>query len=150
MIGNVKWEDLIFRACDTAETLFEIALEIDTDIVQELSEEIKRTIEQIGLNRPNVAKIAGHIVFWIRKLKPIHHSAQSENKYLAINEWVAVVVGIAVCRIYFDDNCIDQDNATKTVKTHSRLFNDFVGSLRVHSHSPSSSTITFESLFTER
>lgn len=89
---------------------------------------------------PNVAKVAGHVVFWIRKLKPVSHSAGSVNKLLTINEVIGILVGVSICQHYFDDHSKAQ------IRFSDRIMKDWASSLRNHSHSPHSCAISFEFL----
>lgn len=129
---------LVERVCD-------LKLEIDADILKEISEQADGTLDQLNMNTmPNVAKVAGHVTFWIRKLKPVTHAKNSKNKLLTINEVIGILVGVGICQTYFDDK-------SKTgFSFPNRIMKDWAMSLRSHSHSPHSCAIAFEFLASER
>ena len=145
MANNIKWKDVLLASCNWAEKRFNLKLELDGDIVDEVADSLEKSLKLTDLDQPNVAKIAGHTVFWIRKLKPVHHKDSSPNKLLAINEVIGVRLGFSICRKYFDDHADPAPN-----KVHTRLLSDLVKSLRAHSHSPHSTALLFEQIFTCR
>jgi len=142
-INNINWIVLLKDMCEFAEDRFDVELVIDKDIVQEVEIMTKDTINSFNLEYPNVAKVASVIAFWIRKLKPIYHMETSKNKFLAINELIGLLVGLSICRNYFDD--LSKDN----FRISSRVLSDWVNSFRKNSHSPHSSVISFELLTTK-
>lgn len=139
MLNQVDWMVPLGRAVATLEQKFTIKLTLDSDVVGEVASHLNRTVSQIPMNTdPNVAKIAGHVAFWIRKLKPIGYdeSQLQTNKLLNVNELAALLVGAAICRKKFKSD----------LRLHNRIFFDWASSLRVNSHSPSSCAIAFELL----
>lgn len=143
-IHHIQWEPIFERLCRRLERRWECTFAIDREILIEVADKTQATLA--GLNDtsvPNVAKVAGHVSFWIRKLKPISYAAQSPatGKFLAINEYVGLMVGLGICHEYLDDSrkAFFQDPP-------SRILRDWVVSFRVNSHSPHSTQIAFELL----
>ncbi len=117
-------------------------MSIESAIIEEIRHSIDKSLA--GFKAPNAAKYAGIAAFWIRKLKPLHVMRESENPFLLINEYVSLKVGLAICERYFDD-------ARKVdITLNPRILRDWVFSFRYHSHSPSSSMISFEMLACEK
>ncbi len=87
-IFNVNWEPIFDKVSSDLEEKFNISIEIDLQILEEINGAIKISLKGYSMSNPNIAKIAGHVVFWIRKLKPIHHSNNEnvKHKLLIINE----------------------------------------------------------------
>ena len=141
-IKNINWINIFQEMCEFAEDKFEIELFIDKNIVEEIEIMVEETLNSFNLDNPNVAKIASVLAFWIRKLKPISHKSTSKNKFLAINELVGLLVGLSICRKYFDDY------SQEKFRISSRVLTDWVNSFRRNSHSPHSSVISFELLTT--
>ena len=140
---HIHWKNVLFEIAGELEPRFMLKLNIDSDVVEEMEHHLRRTLSHLSLGtRPNVAKIAGHVSFWIRKLKPISFSEDSPNKLLVINELVAVLVGGGICARYFDDT------SKSSFVLSKRLLYDWSSSLRFNSHSPHSCAITFEMLAT--
>jgi len=142
-INNIDWIVIFQEMCTFAEEKFGIKLIVDKNIIEEIEIMVEDTLDSFYLDNPNVAKTASIIAFWIRKLKPIFHSSNSKNKFLAINELVGLLVGLSICRNYFDDF------SKEKFKISSRVFSDWVNSFRRNSHSPHSSVISFELLTTK-
>ena len=139
MLDQIDWMTPLQRAVEHLEKKFDVLLALDSDVVAELTSHLQRTVDQIPMDTdPNVAKIAGHVAFWIRKLKPIGHedSAEVKHRLLNVNELAALLVGAAICRKNFKAN----------LRLPNRIFFDWASSLRVNSHSPSSCAIAFELL----
>lgn len=138
---QVKWAPILESACALVEKRNDIVLMIDVDVVAEISIRVAETLKQLNMSTlPNVAKVAGHVAFWIRKLKPLAHAPESRNKLLTANEVVGVLVGVGICQQYFDDT------ARSKFRMPDRIMRDWVSSLRNHSHSPHSCAIAFEFL----
>ena len=143
-LNNIDWEAALHDGCALAEHSLNLSLTIDRDIVREIAAEAEKTLAGLQMtSSPNVAKIAGHVAFWIRKLKPIAHAADSPHRFLAVNELVGILVGMGICRSYFDDT------RKETVELPKRVMNDWIASLRHHSHSPHSCALMFELLASE-
>jgi len=141
-INNIDWIVIFQDMCGFAEDKFDTELIIDKNIIEEIEIMVEDTLNSFNLDNPNVAKTASVIAFWIRKLKPIFHKSSSKNKFLAINELVGLLVGLSICRNYFDDFSKDK------FRISSRVLSDWVNSFRRNSHSPHSSVISFELLTT--
>ena len=138
-IKHVDWKKIITDEAAYAEEHFSILVEIDEAIVLEAERMICDDIASIGLIRPNVAKIAGLVAFWIRKLKPLRVAANSPNRLLTLNEFVALRIGLAICNAYHDDN-----SKPHKIYLPPRVLNDWIKSFRYHAHSPHTSMIAFE------
>jgi len=134
-------QEVLSDAATLCERVYGLSLTIDRDVLREISEQAEGTLFQLNMSTlPNVAKVAGHVAFWIRKLKPIAHAPDSTHKMLTINEIVGILVGVGICQKYFDDQ------TRKGFRLPKRIMLDWVMSLRTHSHSPHSCAITFEFL----
>jgi hypothetical protein len=133
------WSQVLFDATTLCERSNDVKLCIDRDIVKEISEKANASLAALNMQTiPNVAKVAGHVAFWIRKLKPIYHAADTPNKLLTCNEVIGILVGIGICQRYFDDH------SKQGIHLSSRVAKDWAASLRTHSHSPHSCAIAFE------
>ena len=138
---NIDWGSVLHEIAANLESRFELDLLIDSDVVAEIGDQLDRTLQALPLaTRPNIAKVAGHVAFWIRKLKPISHSANTQKKLLVINELVAILVGAGICARYFDDT------SSEHIVLPPRILFDWASSFRLNSHSPHSCAIAFEML----
>lgn len=138
---HFNWDSVLIEAASMCERAYEIKLEIDRDVIREINMKANDTLEALNMSTlPNVAKVAGHVAFWIRKLKPVSHSLNNDNKLLTINEVIGILVGVGICRFYFADHSREH-----FVLSH-RIVMDWATSLRNHSHSPHSCAISFEFL----
>ena len=100
MIGDLDWRQILMAAVKVSSQRLAIngdTLVVDNDILSEVEAKAHETVASYGKKEPNLAKSAGHITFWIRKLKPITYSAKAREKYLAINEYISVVCALAIC-----------------------------------------------------
>lgn len=140
-IGNIDWRPILIKAAERIEQAQNIKLVVDEAVVLEVGRLIADNLENIGLFQPNVAKIAGQVAFWIRKLKPLYVAPDSPNHFLLANERAALAVGVAICNLYKDDN-----SKSERLALPPRIFLDWVKSFRYHSHSPHSSMTSFELL----
>lgn len=145
-IKQVQWEKVLLHSADWAEARYDLKLVCDQAIVAEVDRMAVKSLDSLNMaSMPNLAKVAGYVSFWIRKLKPVFHAEDTPNHYLAINELLGLMVGLALCRRYMDD-FTDQTFCLPS----RRIFMDWVNSLRFHSHSPHSSTLSFELLVSTR
>lgn len=141
---HIDWEAVLFEAAKLCEDMYAVHLDIDKDVLKEIGVQTEESLLALNMTSlPNVAKVAGHAAFWIRKLKPITHAPESQHRLLTINECIAVIVGIGICRNYLDDHSKYHFNLPV------RVMEDWIMSLRKHSHSPHSCAITFEFLASE-
>ena len=148
---NVKWMDLLYEVAEEDERLFaargvQFTVCIQRPVAEEVGQRIERSITLDGIERGNAAKIAGVTAFWIRKLKPLYiePSAETPKTYAFINELVSLQVGVAICNRYFSDAGL------RGVRLNRRVLKDWLTSFRYHSHSPSSSIISFEMMACEK
>lgn len=138
-IANIDWRPIFTAACIHFEKEYKIRLRIDTDILDELELHVEKTLQHYQLTGPNVAKVAGHVCFWLRRLKPIHHHPNSRNKNTAINEEVALWVALSICADWHDDH-----SRQPIKQVPMRILKDWVTSLRINAHSPHALAIAFE------
>ncbi len=69
---HFDWQAVLSDAATLCERAYGVSLTIDRDILREISEQAEGTLLQLNMSTlPNMAKVAGHVAFWIRKLKPI-------------------------------------------------------------------------------
>jgi len=132
---SLSWRIILAELADRLAGRYNLHLEIDLQILEEIQSQMDRTLTEYGQNH-NIAKIAGHSSFWIRKLKPVLHKNTSPIKNLSINEELSVFVGLALCRRF----------GPRRFKIDPCVLYDWVVSLRTHAHSPHSSTLMFELL----
>jgi hypothetical protein len=99
MIGDIDWQRVFQAAADEAERRLglEDCLILDQDILAEVEQRARDTVASYGKKDPNTAKVAGHIAFWIRKLKPISFVDGAPKKFLAVNEAVSIIFALAFC-----------------------------------------------------
>ncbi len=140
-VNNITWFTILCAEAEELEKIFNIKVLVEEATALEISKLISDTLPNIGIERPNVAKIAGQIAFWIRRLKPLRIDPSSPNYLVTLNEIAALRVGLAVCNIYKDDSA-------KTISSTPprRILCDWINSFRYHSHSLHSSMISFELL----
>ncbi len=121
---------------------YSMSLEINEVLLDEIEFRTLKSLNEFEKNdgEPNGAKIAGILVFWIRKLKPIFILKESKNKHHLINEIAALMTGLAICNIYHIRKLKDK------ISISDRVFDDWIHSLHIHSHSPNSTAIAFELL----
>jgi hypothetical protein len=150
MLNKINWLSIVLSIANYNEKKLGISLMIDKEIMQEVKTMAQRSLNSFNQEKPNIAKIASVISFWIRKLKPIsckidYNKKQNiQHKVLHINEIIGLMVGLSICAKYIDN--FNKEN----VKLSSRIFNDWVSSLRINSHSPHSTAIAFELLTDNR
>lgn len=140
-IGNINWFAVLYEEAAKIEKEAAVKIDISKPICLEVGRLIEDHLTATGLERPNVAKIAGQVAFWIRKLKPLSLSKDTPNFLLTLNELAGLRIGLAICNTYKDDQ-----SKPKKIFLPSRIFLDWVNSFRYHSHSPHSSMISFELL----
>ena len=145
---NVKWMDLLYEVVEGTERLFAargnpLVICIQKPVVEEIGWRIEQNVNREGINQGNAAKMAGVTAFWIRKLKPLYIEP-SQKTYNFINELVSLQVGVAICNKYFSDEGV------RGIRINQRVLKDWLTSFRYHSHSPSSSIISFEMMACEK
>ena len=150
-ISDPQWFEILYKITDETEKIyqakgFNFEVFIEEAIVQDVAAQINRTMKASGIEKPNPAKIAGVVSFWIRKLKPLIITAQPQETFRLINELVALKVGLAICDKYMKD----ENGESICLRLNKRILRDWVASLRYHSHSPHSSIIAFEMLACEK
>lgn len=140
-IGNVRWDVLLLAVASRIEKKHHVRIAVDKAILFDVGRTVRSSLEALGLTKPNVAKIAGQVAFWLCRLKPLQIANDSPNTLLTVNELAALYVGLALCATYKDDNAKPQP-----VAIPPRLFRDWVHSFRYHDHSPQASMLAFELL----
>jgi hypothetical protein len=145
MLNRINWLSILVSIVQYNEKKLDTSLTIDKEIVQEIQIMAQKSLDSFNQDEPNIAKVASAVSFWIRKLKPIgYDNINIKNKVLHINELIGLMVGLSVCAGYI------KNFKYSKVKLSSRVFNDWVSSLRINSHSPHSSAIAFELLINNR
>lgn len=139
MAGPVDWYAVLQREAGIVEKVLDVELNIDRVTIDEIDEMAEKTLAGFNQDKPSVAKVAGNLVFWIKKLKPLNRHPDSDNDYRLANELVAILVGVGICNVHFG-------GTPNEVKMTARTLNDFAASLRYHSYSPNSVAMIFESL----
>lgn len=140
-VGNIDWFAILYQQAQTIEQSAGVKIVISKAICLEIGRLINDNLLAIGLIHPNVAKIAGQVAFWVRKLKPLSIAQDSPNYLLTVNELAGLRIGLAICNTFKDDN-----SKVQSIALPPRIFRDWVNSFRYHSHSPHSSMISFELL----
>lgn len=143
--NNVNWRDVLVETAGNIATELNLNIVVEEFILQEISDRIDNSLNHIEFEKPNVAKIAGIVMFWVRKLKPFHYDfdeAAKSGKLHPLNELIAIQTGLSICSQYKDDFSLDNFRLSK------RILKDWLHSLRYHSHSPYSSLLAFELLST--
>lgn len=135
------WQKILLHAAGKIEQDYHVRLVVDGSILNEISMVIDESIAALGFPNPNVAKIAGEVAFWVRKLKPLSIASDSPNYYRFSNERAALLIGLAIANLYEDDQ-----GQRRKVWLPSDILRDWITSLRYHSHSPYSSITSFELL----
>jgi hypothetical protein len=146
MQNNVDWQHLLIEIAGTTSAEMNISICVESFILDEISDRIKDSIDNLHIARPNVAKLAGIVAFWVRKLKPFFYDpaeTATGGKLTTLNELIAVQAGLAICKTYKDDWSKENFHLSE------RLLLDWLHSLRFHSHSPHGSLFAFELLTTE-
>ncbi len=144
-LATVSWREILTWLLIWFERGNDCELIVDREILNEVQKHTRMSLGNYGLPRPNIAKIAGVFSFWFRKLKPLHYSLDSNTRYTAVNEYLGLMVGLALCEKYKADL---GNSEFKIAAIPKRLVLDWVNSLRVHSHSPNSTTMSFELITT--
>jgi len=126
------------------EKVYNLKIGIEHAIITEIQVRLQESLDRIDGSTPNAAKNAGLVAFWIRKLKPLSIHPDSEFSFLPLNEYIALLVGLAICAKYFDDS------KKETFQLNPRILRDWIFSFRYNSHSPHSSLISFEMLACEK
>lgn len=155
---------LVQPAIAQFESLFGWTVLIDAKVLEECGKKTVETLGKLnGVPTPNALKTAGHLAFWIRKLKPFSlYNRQEQLKLLkglgvknpesvlpsgsspsgfaamTINELIAISVACGV---------VEQFHLPKvSLSPSASLVNDLAVGLRYHSYSPSSLAILFEAM----
>ncbi len=144
-LAKVEWREILTWLLAHFERKYDCTLHVDGDVLDEVRKHTVLSLGEYGLARPNIAKIAGVFSFWFRKLKPLSYSSNSSARYTAVNEYVGLVVGLALCEKYKADL---GNSKFRIAAIPQRLLSDWVNSLRFHSHSPNSATMSFELITT--
>lgn len=144
-LKQLDWVAILSDVAGEFEKEFACSLFIDNHILSDIRVFALRSLGQYDLPKPNVAKIAGVLSFWFRKLKPISYSRDSMCNFTLVNELIALLLGLGICEKYKDDLSKVDFSVSDISK---RVLRDWVLSFRAHSHSPSSSVMSFELIAT--
>lgn len=139
MSRRVDWYAVLRREAELVEKSLGVLLHIDRVAIDEIDEMSEKTLVGFNQNKPSVAKVAGNVVFWIKKLKPVSRQPDSDNDYRLINELVAILVGVGICNLHYS-------GTANALHMPPQTLNDLAASLRYHSYSPNSVAMIFESL----
>jgi hypothetical protein len=143
---NIDWQKILISIAGDISRELDLDIVAENYILDEISDRINNTLTGLHMQKPNVAKIAGVVTFWVRKLKPFSYSPSDMAKgakLSPLNELIAIQSGLAICYKYNDDY------SRSNFKLSKRLLKDWLHTLRFHSHSPHSSLFAFELLTTE-
>lgn len=138
MIGNIDWARLVKPICGAVEREFNVKLKVDTDALMELGAIAAKTTGRYEIAHPNPAKVAGHVVFWFRRIKPLSYADDTPAKCFAVNELAALWLGLAIC------NTHRGDESKAVLRLPPRIAKDWMASLRYNSHSPHALAMAFE------
>ena len=138
IISVIDWKKIFYKIVVIYSKLFKCNMITDTNILDEVEARALKSLILLGVATPNKSKIAGCMSFWIRKLKPISYLEDNKQKFLAINELVALHMGFAIC--CSETNRFEDSSSIKS----PRIFHDLVQSLRGNVYSPESLTFIFE------
>jgi hypothetical protein len=144
MIGNIDWVALVDPICQLIESTYDVKLKIDSDSLKELDAVATKTIGTYDIRHPNPAKVAGHVVFWFRRVKPLSYADDTPAKCFAVNEMAALWLGLAIC----DQHHGDESRIAMSLP--ARVAKDWISSLRYNSHSPHALATAFEVLASAR
>lgn len=155
---------LVSPAVDRFEKLYGWTILVDSKVLEECGDKALETLGKLsGIPKPNALKMAGHLAFWIRKLKPFSLYNRDEQidllaslgvaspasllppgpsptgfSALMVNELIAISVACGFVETY---------HSPKVSLTASAPFiNDLAVGLRYHSYSPSSLAILLEAM----
>jgi len=145
-MNNINWRDVLCKIAVDISIALDLKIMVEEFILKEIDDCIHTSLEAMNMEKPNVAKVAGVVAFWVRKLKPfsyIQDEGAKGNKFHALNELIGIQAGLAICNFYKDDYSRAEFHLS------DRLLKDWLHSLRFHSHSPHSSLFAFELLTTE-
>lgn len=79
-------------------------------VLQKIEDRINHTLKNMDIGNPNVAKVAGIVMFWVRNLKPFSYApdaAAKSSKLRPLNEHIGMQAGLAICRTYKDYHSLD-------------------------------------------
>ena len=139
LLGNVDWEEILRAHCQAFEDKVEgVDIEIDCDIIADTKELATKTLADYRLDNPNAAKVAGHICYWLCRLKPVRNAEGASKRPLMVNEAVALQVGLSICHRYFDDL------RAEAFSLDDEILKDWVISLRYDIDSPNALAVAFE------
>ncbi|MDI9407887.1 MAG: hypothetical protein QM523_01410 [Candidatus Pacebacteria bacterium] len=128
--------------------------EIDADLVNEISDCLYRTLA--GYDDLNPAKTAGHVCFWVRRLKPLHQESTSAKRMKALNEFIAIDLALLICIqriLIYNKTDLTSTKGIQFAKTTVEqilpypIRKDLAISMRHYSHSPHGLAMIFEILF---
>jgi hypothetical protein len=144
-LGNIDWEQILLAECKETAKGKGLELEVDPDVVGEVRLCAETSLHEYKLRnpkiaKPNSAKIAGHLCYWLCRLKPVQNAPGAKIRYRAANEEVALRVGLSICQEYFDDLRAD------SFRVDPCIVKDWVTSLRYDLDSPNALSIAFELL----
>ena len=125
----------IKKVCSVLSETFKNNIDCDLATLEECEQRIFCYLEKIS--EPSEYKIAGTLIFWVRKLKPFSFEKQLNkeqwlNPFLFLNEYIAVLYGYMIL------HHLRIQNSKENKSPNSRFIKDLVVQLRYSSFSPSS------------
>ena len=142
-IDKQGWENLICLVSLQIQKCRGLLLEVDPAIVRDVIACAVDSLAGYVLKEPNAAKIAGHMCYWICRLRPVRN-LPGRKFYRLINEDVALQACLGVC-----DNYIARKQG-RTISVDHPILLDWVTSLRSDIDSPNALAISFELLSGKR
>ena len=132
------WEHIIFVTASELEKKRGLKLDFDDAIIRDVVECAADSLAGYGLAQPNAAKIAGHMCYWLCRLRPVRCLPKGDFNRL-VNEELALKACLGMCASYVTPK------GTKISVDHEIMV-DWVASLRNDIDSPNALAISFELL----
>jgi hypothetical protein len=146
-LSKLDWVKILNHVTTKLEQLFKIQLYIEANIVTDIRNQLANLqLPSSSDLKAKIAKVAGHITFWIRKLKPVNFlpaAHANQNNFLTVNELAAILVGAGVIEHY--KKIYPKNNLSFTLP--GPILSDWAYSYRYNVHSPDSCALAFEMLF---
>lgn len=135
MPPKFDFQKTIDRAAQIVSDRFDVDLAVDARIVSEIEAFCEKSLASFNQDDPSAAKIAGSMVFWIRKLKPAAHTGS--GYFPSANEYIAILCGVALVNSHWREKKMH-------MQIRKEALIDFSRTLRFHSHSPHGLALMFE------
>lgn len=136
------------------EKKWDCIIDVDRKVLQEAAMRALITLDHLGIEQPNNFKQAGHIGFWIRKLKPLRfvNLKSFQEMFCSLRDSDLIkghMEDVPVKEPGYRTNYVNETFAVLAAIGHvsaaaqgtphmpKHVFNDLVTNLRYHSFSPS-------------